>query len=43
MTGGEFNDWRVALGGASHLGQIGVILAVAAAAVAIGLSAVSLI
>ena len=42
MTG-EFNDWRVALGGTTHLGQAGVIAAVVIAALAIGLSEVSLI
>ena len=39
----EFNDWRVALGGAANLGRSGVVLAVVVAAVAIGLSAVSLL
>ncbi len=42
MTG-EFNDWRVALGGVAHLGRSGVIVAAFIAALAIGLSAVSLI
>jgi uncharacterized membrane protein len=39
----EFNDWRLALGGAANLGRSGVALAVVVAAVAIGLSAVSLL
>jgi uncharacterized membrane protein len=40
---GGYNDWRVALGASSHLGRAGVALLVAAAAVAIALSALSLI
>ncbi|HVY37076.1 MAG TPA: glutamine amidotransferase [Polyangia bacterium] len=39
---GGYNDWRVAVGAASHLGRAGVALLVAAAAVAIALSALSL-
>jgi len=39
----DFNDWRVALGGLAHLGRAGVLLAIVAAAIAIGLSAVSLL
>ena len=42
MTG-EFNDWRIALGGVGHLGRGGVIAAVVVAALAIALSALSLI
>jgi uncharacterized membrane protein len=38
-----FNDWRVALGGEAQLGRTGLALAVLAAALAIGLSAVSLL
>jgi len=40
---GGYNDWRVALGASAHLGRAGVALLVAAAAVAIALSALSLI
>ncbi|HET6148747.1 MAG TPA: glutamine amidotransferase [Polyangia bacterium] len=43
MTPPGFNDWRLALGGLAHLGRVGVLLAIVVAAVAIGLSAVSLI
>jgi uncharacterized membrane protein len=39
---GGYNDWRLTLGAASHLGRAGVALLVAAAAVAIALSALSL-
>jgi uncharacterized membrane protein len=39
----EFNDWRIALSGTSHLGRVGVVLAVVVAVLAIGLSAVSLL
>ncbi|MES1208719.1 MAG: glutamine amidotransferase [Pseudomonadota bacterium] len=39
---GGYNDWRVAVGAASHLGRAGVALLVAAAAVAIAVSALSL-
>ncbi len=39
----EFNDWRIALSGTSHLGRAGVVLAVVVALLAIGLSAVSLL
>ena len=40
MGGAEFNDWRLALGGATHLGRGGVVLAVAVAVSAVVLSAV---
>jgi uncharacterized membrane protein len=43
MTAPDFNDWRVALGGAAHLGRTGVLLAIVIAVLAVGLSAVSLI
>ncbi len=43
MTAPDFNDWRLALGGAAHLGRAGVLLAIVVAAVAIALSAVSLL
>jgi len=39
---GGYNDWRLALGAAAHLGRAGVALLIAAAAVAIALSALSL-
>ncbi len=39
---GGYNDWRVTVGAATHLGRAGVALLVAAAAVAIALSALSL-
>ena len=39
----QFNDWRLALSGAAHLGRAGVILAITGAALAVGLSAVSLL
>jgi uncharacterized membrane protein len=39
----EFNDWRVTLGGAAHLGRGGVVLLVALAALAVAFSALSLI
>jgi uncharacterized membrane protein len=38
-----YNDWRLTLGAASHLGRLGVALLCAAAVVAIALSALSLI
>jgi uncharacterized membrane protein len=38
-----YNDWRLTLGAASHLGRLAVALLVAAAAVSIALSALSLI
>ncbi len=38
-----FNDWTIALGAQSHLGRLGVALLVAGAALAIALSAVSLL
>ena len=40
---GGYNDWRLALGAQSHVGRLGVALLVAAAALAIALSALSLI
>jgi uncharacterized membrane protein len=39
----EFNDWRIAWGGEAHLGRAGLVLAVAIAALAIILSAISLL
>ncbi len=39
---GGYNDWRLSLGAAMHLGRAGVALLIAAAAVAIALSALSL-
>lgn len=42
MTG-EFNDWRIALGGGAHLGRTGVILVVIVAVLAIAVSAWSLL
>jgi uncharacterized membrane protein len=42
LGGGPFNDWRLALGGAAHLGRAGVALAIAVAVLAVVLSAVSL-
>ncbi len=39
---GGFNDWRIALGAQAQLGRLGVALLVAAAAVTIALSALSL-
>jgi uncharacterized membrane protein len=39
----EFNDWRIALGGAAHLGRTGLVLVIAAAAIALALSAWSLL
>ncbi len=38
-----YNDWRLTLGAASHLGRLAVVLLVAGAAIAIALSALSLI
>ncbi|HVR60371.1 MAG TPA: glutamine amidotransferase [Polyangia bacterium] len=43
MTGGEFNDWRITLGNTPHIGRAGVALMIALAAVAVALSALSLI
>src|SRR5207244_2759770 len=43
VTAPDFNDWRLALGGAAHLGRVGLVLAIAVAALAIALSAVSLL
>ena len=43
MNTPDFNDWRVALSGTAHLGRAGVVLAIVVAALAIGLSAVSLL
>ena len=40
---GGYNDWRVGLGVTGHVGRLGVALLVAAAALAIALSALSLI
>jgi uncharacterized membrane protein len=38
-----YNDWRLALGAQNHLGRLGVALLIAGAALAIGLSALSLL
>jgi uncharacterized membrane protein len=38
-----YNDWRVALGATAHVGRLGVVLLILAAALAIGLSTVSLV
>ncbi|MEA2696040.1 MAG: hypothetical protein QOI66_311 [Myxococcales bacterium] len=43
MNGGEFNDWRITLGNTPHLGRAGVALMIAVAAMAVALSALSLI
>lgn len=40
---GGYNDWRLTLGASGHLGRLGVVLLVSAAALAIALSALSLL